>query len=875
MALSSSEIRAKYLEFFAQKGHKIVPSAPIVVKGDPTLMFTNAGMNQFKDYFLGNAQASQKRIADTQKCLRVSGKHNDLDEVGHDHYHHTMFEMLGNWSFGDYFKEEAIDWAWELLTSVYGLPKDQLYVTVFEGDPESNVAFDQAAYDRWMRWVPASRIINGNKKDNFWEMGDTGPCGPCTEIHFDMRSASERAQMDGSSLVNKDHPEVIEIWNLVFMEFNRQSDGSLVKLPEQHVDTGMGFERLTRAIQGKSSNYDTDIFQYLIEKTAQLSGHAYGDAEAQDIAFRVIADHIRAVALCIADGQLPSNAGAGYVVRRILRRAVRYGYSYLGLQQPFLCELVPDLASFFASAFPELNQQASFVSKVVKEEELSFFRTLATGMSRIQLFLQQNPGQSVDGQMAFELYDTFGFPYDLTELIARENGIQVDRAGFEKALNEQKERSRADAAKATGDWMVCLPQSSESFVGYDHEQVTTRISRYRSVEQKGKTQVHIVLDETPFYAESGGQVGDSGYLVGCEDGQRIRVLDTQKENKLHLLVCEDLPNRLDQVFAAEVDSARRFRISCNHSATHLLHSALREVLGEHVAQKGSLVNDKQLRFDFSHFAKMSEEELQQVEQRVNEQIQAAIALEEMRNLPIEEAKALGATALFGEKYGDQVRVIAFDRAYSIELCGGTHIRNTRDIQLFKLKAESSVAAGVRRVEAITQEAAMDMINQRLSLLAQLEAAMGHPADALATWNKTQEELSKSKKQLEQLEGQQLQHTKSQLLQQVETIQGIPTVVAQLNLPSADAAKQLCFQLKQELGNPVVLIAFEASEKPGLAFYIDDQWVAEKGWNASQWVRECGKEIQGGGGGQPFFATAGGKWLPGLDEALKKAKSMLG
>ncbi|MFM1897922.1 MAG: hypothetical protein RL577_162 [Bacteroidota bacterium] len=873
MAISSSEIRAKYLEFFAQKGHKIVPSAPIVVKGDPTLMFTNAGMNQFKDYFLGNAEAAQKRVADTQKCLRVSGKHNDLDEVGHDHYHHTMFEMLGNWSFGDYFKVDAIDWAWELLTEVYGLPKEQLYVTVFEGDSASNVPFDQEAYDRWTKWVPSSRIINGNKKDNFWEMGDTGPCGPCTEIHFDMRSPEERAALDGATLVNKDHPEVIEIWNLVFMEFNRQANGSLVKLPAQHVDTGMGFERLTRAIQGKSSNYDTDIFQYLIAKTGELSGFSYGEKEENDIAFRVIADHVRAVALCIADGQLPSNAGAGYVIRRILRRAVRYGYSYLNLQQPFLCELVPDLSRFFAEAFPELSQQQDFVSKVIREEELSFFRTLATGMSRIHSFLTQSPGSNISGAMAFELYDTFGFPFDLTELIARENGLQVDTQGFEAALQEQKSRSRADAAKATGDWNTVM-DTEEEFIGYDHLESITGISRFRTVEFKGKKQIQLVLGQTPFYAESGGQVGDTGTLTGQEDGQVIRILDTQKENKLHIAICDAMPNNPDQSFVAKVDAHRRLAISCNHSATHLLHSALREVLGDHVAQKGSLVNEKQLRFDFSHFAKLNEDELQRIEDRVNQQIQASLALEELRDMPIEEAKQMGATALFGEKYGDSVRVIVFDREYSIELCGGTHVPNSRDIQLFKLTTETSVAAGVRRIEAITQEVAMRDINNRLARLGALEAAMGNPSDPIATWNKAQEELSALKKQLEQFEAEQLKQVKQSLLQSVEPVDGISLVAAKLNLPSADAAKQLCFQLKQELENPIVLLAFEAGSKPGLAFYIDEKWVNEKGWNAAQWVRECGKEIQGGGGGQSFFATAGGKLVEGLDKALEKARSLM-
>ncbi len=874
MALSSHEIKAKFLAFFASKQHTFVQSSPIVVKGDPTLMFTNAGMNQFKDYFLGNAEAPYKRVVNSQKCLRVSGKHNDLEEVGHDHYHHTMFEMLGNWSFGDFFKQDAIAWAWELMTEVYGLPKDQLYVTVFEGDAAANISFDQEAHDRWAEFIDPKRILKGNKKDNFWEMGDTGPCGPCSEIHFDMRSAEQREAVDGATLVNQDHPEVIEIWNLVFMEFNRKADGSLERLPAQHVDTGMGFERLVRGIQGKSSNYDTDIFQFIIQNTAKLCGKNYGDDEKQDIAFRVIADHLRAVSLCIADGQLPSNTGAGYVVRRVLRRAVRYGYSYLGFQESFFNQLVPALADYFASSFPELKAQESFVQRVIQEEENSFFRTLSTGMGRLGAFIDQHPNGIVDGATAFELYDTFGFPIDLTDLIARERGCSVDMDGFQTALQAQKDRSKADAAKQTGDWHTIMADSEESFCGYDTTQSVTEISRHRTIVAKGKNLYQVVLDICPFYAESGGQVGDSGQLVG-QDGEVVQVLDTQKENKLHVLVCDKLPKNMNQAFTAQVDVNRRNSISSNHSATHLMHSALREALGAHVAQKGSLVNDTALRFDFSHFGKMTDEEIAQVEVRVNEKIREGIALKEHRNVPIAEAQKMGATALFGEKYGEFVRVIEFDADYSMELCGGTHVANTSQIGFFKILGESSVAAGVRRIEAVTQQSALDYINGELEALSQVKIALGNPKDVVSAVNKVLEENASMRKQMEQMELQQVMGLKAGLMEKVQTVGGVPMVIEELTLPSADAAKQLCFQLKQSLGNPVVVLAYLADEKPGLAIYIDDQWVAEKGWNASQMIRECAKEIQGGGGGQPFFATAGGKNAAGLSAALASAKSLLG
>lgn len=871
--LSSLEIKQLYLNFMASRGHRVVPSAPIVVKGDPTLMFTNAGMNQFKDFFLGNAVATEKRVANSQKCLRVSGKHNDLEEVGHDHYHHTMFEMLGNWSFGDYFKAEAIAWAWELLAEVYQLPKDRLYVTVFEGDPDSNIAFDQDAFDAWKQYLPAERIINGNKKDNFWEMGDTGPCGPCSEIHFDMRSDAERNALDGATLVNTGDPEVIEIWNLVFMEFNRKADGSLEKLPARHVDTGMGFERLTRAIQGKKSNYDTDIFSFIINGTAEICGKSYGQEEAADIAFRVIADHIRAVALCIADGQLPSNTGAGYVVRRILRRAVRYGYSYLGLTEPFLCKLIPQLAEYFSASFPELKNQQDFVARVIREEEASFFRTLSTGLGMLNDYFEAKPGAGVDGATAFELYDTFGFPLDLTELIAREKGLSVDTEGFQKELQKQKDRSRADAAKETGDWQVLMPEVEEGFSGYDHLQTHARISRFRTVKVKGKDQYQLVLNMTPFYAESGGQVGDTGRLTG-ENGEVIQVLDTQKENKLHIHVCDRLPAVADQIFTASVDAIRRADICKNHSATHLMHSALREVLGAHVAQKGSLVNEKHLRFDFSHFTKMTDEELNKVEQRVNEKILEAVALTEYREMLIDDALAMGATALFGEKYGDSVRVIVFDPAYSMELCGGTHVPNTSHIGMFKILSESSVAAGVRRVEAVTGAEAYRLLSDLQQRHDRIAAMLGNPRDVEQAILKLQEETEAMRKKLEQMESEKAGSEKQRLLGQVMQVNGVNAIVARVDIAGADAAKNMAFQLRNEVGNLFCVLAWNTDEKPGLAVMISDELVAARGWDASVMVRELAREIQGGGGGQKFFATAGGKDASGIDRALEKATGLI-
>ncbi len=874
MSPSSHEIKKQFLQFFESKVHQCVPSAPIVVKGDPTLMFTNAGMNQFKDFFLGNAKATHTRVANSQKCLRVSGKHNDLEEVGHDHYHHTMFEMLGNWSFGDYFKKESLSWAWELLTRVYQLSEDRLYVSVFEGDDKEGLSFDQESYDIWLSMVPASHIVRGNKKDNFWEMGDTGPCGPCSEIHYDMRSDEERAQQDGALLVNADHPEVIEIWNNVFMEFNRLVDGSLQALPAKHVDTGMGFERLVRVIQQKKSNYDTDIFSYIIQKTGELSKVPYGYSEKSDIAHRVIADHIRAVVMIIADGQLPANNGAGYVARRILRRAVRYGYSYLNLTQPFLSELVPAIADFFKDSFTEIQQQEAFIQKVIREEELSFFRTLSLGMGRLNDFFEQNSGQAISGEMAFELYDTFGFPIDLTELIAREKDIQIDLDGFQKALQEQKNRSKADAKKDTGDWNVLVNDAQETFCGYDHVTSTTRISRFRQIEQKGKIYTQLVLDESPFYAESGGQVGDTGVLIG-EDGSVIEIFDTQKENKLHVLFTNTAISNPEQTFTANVNTARRNLISSNHSVTHLMHSALREILGSHVAQKGSLVNAEGLRFDFAHFGKMTDVEIQEVEARVNQKIRENIALVEFRDLPIQEARDKGATALFGEKYGEFVRVIQFDAAYSMELCGGTHVKQTADIGLFKLISEGSVSAGVRRIEALSNEGAWQWVQSKLNELQAVYEKLQSPKDILQSLDKLLDQQNQFKKRLEAMEQVQISQTLEVLKTQVETHDNVNFVFKQLTLPHAEAAKQLCFDLKDVVHPLVVVLAYEADDKPGLAIYISEELVPEKSWNASNMVRECGKFIQGGGGGQPFFATAGGKDISGLANALAHAKTIFG
>ncbi|PJJ60534.1 alanine--tRNA ligase [Hymenobacter chitinivorans] len=885
---TASHVRQQFLDFFASKGHHIVPSAPIVVKDDPTLLFINSGMAPFKDYFLGNKPAPYKRIADTQKCLRVSGKHNDLEEVGYDTYHHTMFEMLGNWSFGDYFKKDAIAWAWELLTEVYKLEKDRLYVTYFEGDEKDGTAADSETQDLWRQYTTDDRILPGNKKDNFWEMGDTGPCGPCTEIHIDLRSAEERAQKPGRELVNADHPQVVEIWNNVFMEFQRLADKSLIKLPEQSVDTGMGFERLMMAVSGVKSNYDTDVFQPLIRFIAAEAGVQYhGTApatvndqpatenEKTDIAIRVLADHIRTISFAIADGQLPSNVKAGYVIRRILRRAVRYAFSSLGQKQPFLYKLVPVLAEQMKDIFPELQQQTQFVQRVVEEEEVAFLKTLENGLRRLDALeetARQN-GNRIDGKTAFELSDTFGFPLDLTALIAREKGLSVDEEGFQKELAQQKNRSRNAQETEQSDWTVVLESEEQpAFVGYDLEEAPAKILRYRKIDKKGKTEYQVVLDQTPFYAESGGQIGDTGYLTSPLS--KVRVIDTKKENDLIVHTVLDLPQDLDADFSAKIDHARRELIRKNHTATHLLQAALREIIGSHVQQKGSLVNDKLLRFDFSHFTKVTDEQLREIERMVNERIRQQIPLDERRNVPIAEAKNLGAMALFGEKYGEFVRVITFDKNYSVELCGGTHVRGTGEIGFFKITSESAVGAGVRRIEAVTGETAEAYVDQQIDLLNQVREALGNPQHLLPSLQKQTEEIAGLRKQIEQFEQQSINQQKDQLAAQVKPLGGVNFLAAQVQVGSADGLKTLAYNLRQTVDNLVLVLGADIEGKPQLAVMLDDEIAKAGKLNASTLVRELAKEIQGGGGGQPFFATAGGKNVAGLGAAIAKAEELV-
>lgn len=869
--MTAAEIRQHFLAFFSSKGHQVVPSAPIVVKNDPTLMFTNAGMNQFKDLFLGEAAAKYPRVVDTQRCLRVSGKHNDLEEVGIDTYHHTMFEMLGNWSFGDYFKKEAIAWSWELLTEVYKIPKDQLYVSVFIGDEKEGLPKDQEAYDFWKELVPEDRIVLGNKKDNFWEMGETGPCGPCSEIHVDCRSAEERKDGKGRELVNADHPQVIEIWNNVFMQFNRLKDGSLVPLPAKHVDTGMGFERLVRVLQGKSSNYDTDVFQPLIQYIATKSGVAYGKSESTDIAMRVMADHIRAISFVIADGQLPSNNKAGYVIRRILRRAVRYAYTFLNFKEPFLNELVPVLANQFKGVFDELHQQKDFVQKVVLEEEQSFLRTLASG---IQRFERYEGAKIIDGNFAFELYDTFGFPIDLTELMAREKGLAVDMEGFNRALEEQKKRSRAATAIDTGDWVMVSDDRETDFVGYDFTEVETEIVKYRKIKAKGKEQYQLVLSQTPFYAESGGQVGDTGKLLDENQQFAIEINDTKKENGLIVHFTEQLPQNLDGKFWAKVDVEKRNDTANNHSATHLLHAALKQVLGAHVNQKGSLVNSDYLRFDFSHFAKLSDEELNQIEDIVNEKIRQNIALKEERNVPYQQALASGVTALFGEKYGDFVRVITFDDHYSKELCGGTHVSATGKIGFFKIESESAVAAGVRRIEAITGRRAAAVIREHFELVKNLSNLLNNPKDFVSSLAKLIDDNAALRKEIEKNIIEKAVSLRSDLEKQMQQIDGVNFIAAKVDLPNADAVKTLAYTIKGAVQNLFLVLGTVIDGKPQLTIAIDDELVKAKNYNAGQIIRELAKEIQGGGGGQAFYATAGGKNADGLDQALQIARNFL-
>lgn len=863
---NSSQIRRQFLEFFQSKGHQIVPSAPIVVKNDPTLMFTNAGMNQFKDWFLGNEEPKYKRVADTQKCLRVSGKHNDLEEVGVDTYHHTMFEMLGNWSFGDYFKKEAIEWAWELLTEVYKLPKDRLYVTVFEGDAKEKLAFDQEAYDNWALWIEPKRILNGNKKDNFWEMGDTGPCGPCSEIHIDLRSDAERAAVNGSTLVNNDHPQVIEIWNNVFMEFNRKADGSLEKLPAQHVDTGMGFERLCRAIEAKNSNYDTDVFQPYIKFLAAKTGKEFGVSEPIDIAMRVLADHIRTITFAILDGQLPSNTGAGYVIRRILRRAVRYYYSFLDTREPLLYLMVTLVGDSFADIFPEVKEKKAFLEQVIKEEELGFLRTLENGIKRIERITGD-----INGEEAFELFDTYGFPIDLTQLIARERGSKVDFAGFEKNLQMQKERSRKATALETDDWVVLEENDQIQFVGYDAVVADVKIMRYRKVKNKGKELFQLVFNQTPFYAESGGQVGDTGLIVSANE--RIEILDTQKENNLLIHIVAQLPENPSASFMAKVNVANRRLTEANHSATHLLHAALRKVLGTHVEQKGSLVNPSYLRFDFSHFKGMSEEEIAEVEKMVNQKIRENIALDERRSVPIEEAKKMGAMALFGEKYGDAVRVITFDENYSRELCGGTHVRATGEIGLFKLRSEAAVAAGVRRIEAITALAAEDFVNEQEKVISSLKEVL-KAKDLVKSVEQLMHEKAELQRKLEVFENEKTQTIKLDLKNKVATRSGFNSLVAKVDISNADQLKNLSFQLKSEIPDLFCLLVMEANAKPFISLIISEELVQTKKWDAGKLIKTWAKHIQGGGGGQAFYATAGGNNLAGIEPLLAEVENWI-
>ncbi|KQM66132.1 alanine--tRNA ligase [Pedobacter sp. Leaf216] len=869
--MTAKEIRQAFLSFFESKQHHVVPSAPIVVKNDPTLMFTNAGMNQFKDLFLGEAAIKYARVVDTQRCLRVSGKHNDLEEVGIDTYHHTMFEMLGNWSFGNYFKKEAIAWSWELLTEVYKIPKDKLYVTYFEGDEKEGLEKDQEAYDLWKQYVDESHILPGNKKDNFWEMGDTGPCGPCSEIHVDCRTDEEKATVNGATLVNADHPQVIEIWNNVFMQFNRLKDGSLQSLPAKHVDTGMGFERLVRVLQEKTSNYDTDVFQPMIQFIAEKSGIQYGADEKTDIAMRVMADHIRAISFVIADGQLPSNNKAGYVIRRILRRAVRYAYTFLNFKEPFLNQLVPLLAEQFKGVFDELISQQDFVQKVVLEEEVSFLRTLSTGIQRFEKYQAAN--NLVEGNFAFELSDTFGFPIDLTELMAREKGWSVDLAGYEQALKKQKDDSRAATAIDTGDWIVVNTEDQSEFVGYDDLEVETEILKYRKVKAKGKEQYQIVLRQTPFYAESGGQVGDTGRL---EDHSRqfwVDITDTKKENGLTVHFADILPDNLEGKFWAVVDEDKRVLTEDNHSATHLLQAALKQVLGKHVNQKGSLVNADYLRFDFSHFAKVTDEELAQIEVIVNQKIRQNIKLKEQRNVPYQDAIESGVTALFGEKYGDFVRMITFDDHFSKELCGGTHVKATGQIGSFKIISESAVAAGVRRIEAITADKAEQYFLDQRKELGHLKALLNGSKDLSASVQTLLDENAKLKKEIEKSTLERVNTLKHEIVHHVRGIHGINLIAKHIDLQSADAVKNLAFSLKEMIDNLFLVFTTEIEGKPGITVMLSDHLV-KKGLNASNIVRELGKEIQGGGGGQPFYATAGGKNPAGLPIVLEKAERFI-
>lgn len=870
--MNSTEVREKFLQFFKNKKHEIVASAPMVIKNDPTLMFTNAGMNQFKDIFLGNSPVQFPRIANTQKCLRVSGKHNDLEEVGVDTYHHTMFEMLGNWSFGDYFKKEAIEWAWELLTEVYKLDKNKMYVTVFEGSVEDALDFDCEAFDCWKQWIPESRILKGNKKDNFWEMGDTGPCGPCSEIHIDLRSDEEIKKLSGDKLVNTGHPQVIEIWNLVFMQYNRMANGELKSLPAKHVDTGMGFERLCMALQGKTSNYDTDVFMPYIKELETICSLQYAHSSSkQDIAFRVIADHLRAISFSIADGQLPSNTGAGYVIRRILRRAVRYGYSFLSLKEPFIYRLVPALAHYMGTSFPELKAQEKLIIKVILEEEQSFLRTLEQGITRFEKYIHEHASTKIiNGAFAFELYDTFGFPIDLTQLLAKESGFEIDMPSFNQCLQLQKERSRAATKIETSDWVELQPFKTTEFLGYDHTQAEIKLLQYRKMKIKEKELFQLVFDKTPFYPEGGGQIGDSGFLE--YNGSITYIIDTKKENNLIIHFSEKLPEPTHAAFKAYVDVKKRMATAKNHSATHLLHYALRKVLGTHVEQKGSLVTPDYLRFDFSHFQKVTHEELGAIERCVNESISNAISLEEMRNAPIAEAEKMGAMMLFGEKYDKTVRIIKFGQ--SVELCGGIHVSNSSQISLFKIISESSVAAGVRRIEAITSQKAEEFINTKMQLLEEIKTLLKNPKDLKKAIIELQSKNEELQKKTEMLLHEKAKIIKAELKNNLHIENQIHYYIGKINLNDAASLKDISFQLMKEYDNLFLVLGTELDNKPFITVVISEQLAKQKNWHAGNITKELAKEIKGGGGGQAYYATAGGSDISGLNHVFEKAKKFI-
>lgn len=884
--MKSAKVREKFLEYFRGKDHEIAPSAPLVVKNDPSLMFTNAGMNQFKDIFLGNAPVKYPRIANTQKCLRVSGKHNDLEEVGIDTYHHTFFEMLGNWSFGNYFKKEAIKWAYELLTGVYKIPADRLYVTVFEGG--EGVPFDSESYECWKNYFPPSRILKGSRKDNFWEMGDTGPCGPCSEIHIDLRPDKEREKTNGINLVNKGNPQVIELWNLVFIEYSRKADGSLEKLSAQHVDTGMGFERLCMILQDKKSTYETDIFQPLIRKIEDICGLRYNsqlptsNSELINVGIRVIADHIRAIAFAIADGQIPSNTGAGYVIKRILRRAMRYGYQSLGIKEPFLHRLVPVLANQMGDFFPELHLQKLFVEKVIREEETAFFRTIEQGLKKIDsvCISISNSGKEkiVDGKTVFELYDTFGFPIDLTSLIARQYGLNIDEAGFEAEMEKQKARSREDAKVDAEDWCLTPNPSpigegrrGEVFIGYDVLEARAKIIQYRKIKSKGKERYQIVLNKTPFYAESGGQAGDTGIFYS--ENEKIIITDTRKENNLIAHIAESLPKNISSEIIAKVDEQKRLFTMNNHSVTHLLHAALREILGKHVEQKGSLVHPDCLRFDFSHPGKVTDEELCKIESLVNEKIRGNISAE-IKIMNLDEAKKLGAMALFGEKYGEEVRVVTFDKKFSVELCGGTHVSSTGQIGSFRIISESAIAAGIRRIEAVTGAKAEEYIGRQIGTLNRIKEMLGNPKDILKSVEELQAQNTSSRKEIETLLFEKTKNIEEKLLGRIQKQNGINFIAEKIELDSAEAIKSLAFELKNKIENLFLVLGAHVKGKPALTVMLSDNLVKEKKLDAGKIVKELAKEINGGGGGQPFYATAGGNNSAGLDRAIEKVKKIL-